>query len=152
MVSRRLVVLARLYLGVIFLVAAAGKLTQSTDFAGPMTGFLNQVALTHGYGFYASFVRAVVLPHAHVFAALVMAGEAVVAVSMLFGLATRAGAVVAIVLLANYALAKGVPIWSPGSNDVADIVLCIVVMLGAGGRTFGIDSALHARFPSVPLW
>jgi uncharacterized membrane protein YphA (DoxX/SURF4 family) len=152
MVSRSLVVVARIYIGVIFLVAAYGKLSQRVDFVGPMTGLLNNVTLTHGYGFYASFVRSVVLPNAHLFAVLVIAAEVSVAIGMLFGLATRAAAVVAIFLLANYLSAKGIPPWSPGSNDVADIVLSVIVLFGAGGRTFGIDSALHARFPKVPFW
>jgi uncharacterized membrane protein YphA (DoxX/SURF4 family) len=152
MVSRRLVVLARIYIGVIFLVAAYGKLSHMVDFAGPMTDFLSGVTLAHGYGFYANFVRAVVLPNAHVFAALVIAAEVCIAVAMLFGLATRAAAGVAIFLLANYMLAKGAVPWSPGSNDAADIVLCLIILLGAGGRTFGIDATLHKRFPKVPLW
>jgi uncharacterized membrane protein YphA (DoxX/SURF4 family) len=71
---------------------------------------------------------------------------------MLFGLATRAGAVVAIFLLLNYLFAKGLPFWSPGSNDMADIVLALVVLFGAAGRFGGIDGSLHERFPRVPLW
>ncbi len=152
MVSRRLVVIARIYIGIVFAVAAFGKLSQNVDFANPLSDFLSLAALSHGYPFYVPFVRAVVLPNAHLFAALVIAGESAVAVCMLFGLATRGAAAVAIVLLLNYIAAKGVPPWSPGSNDAADIVLCIIVLLGSGGRTFGIDSSLHARFPRIPVW
>jgi uncharacterized membrane protein YphA (DoxX/SURF4 family) len=143
--------LPRLYLGVIFTVAAFGKLTQQADFADTLASFATNVALKNGYGFYAGIVRSVILPNVHVFATLVIAGESFVAVSMLFGLFTRAGAVVAIFLLANYACGKGFALWSPASNDVADIVLALVVLFGAAGRVGGIDKSLHERFPKLPF-
>lgn len=135
----------------IFTVAAFGKLTSRSDFADVLGSFSNNVALKTGYGWYAAFVRHVVLPNVHVFATLVIAGESFVAVSMLFGLFTRAGAVVAIFLLANYACGKGFALWSPASNDVADIVLALVVLFGAAGRVGGIDKSLHERFPKLPF-
>jgi uncharacterized membrane protein YphA (DoxX/SURF4 family) len=150
--ARGWLLLPRLYLGIVFAVASVGKLTQGADFAGPMSGLLTKVTLKNGYGWYAPFVRTVVLPNAHLFAMLVIAGEAFVAISMLFGLMTRLGAVVAIFLLANYVSAKGVALWSPGSNDVADIVLALVVLCGGAGRICGIDASLAKRFPKVPLW
>jgi len=152
MLASRLALAARLYIGMIFFVAAGGKLIQHVDFTEPMSDFLEHVALVHGYGWYASFVRAVVEPHATVFATLVIAAEAAIAIGMLFGLATRLTSLVAIFVLANYAAAKGVPFWSPGSNDVADIVLCGIAFFGAGGRLFGIDKSLHDRFPRLPFW
>lgn len=136
----------------IFCVAAAGKLTGRGDFSDEMTGFLNRVTLEGGYGWYQALVRSAILPHATTFAVLVVVAEACVGISLLFGLATRAGAAVAIFLLANYLCAKGIPFWSPGSNDVADIVLAFVVLVGAAGRFGGIDTSLHERFPKVPLW
>jgi thiosulfate dehydrogenase [quinone] large subunit len=150
--ERRWLLLPRLYLGVIFTVAAFGKLTERTDFADLLGSFSTNVALKTGYGWYAGFVRHVVLPNVHLFATLVIAGESFVAVSMLFGLLTRAGAIVAIGLLANYACGKGFAPWSPASNDVADIVIALVVLFGSAGRVGGIDKSLHERFPKVPLW
>ena len=127
-------------------------MTGRVDFTEPMTGFLGKIALTAGYPWYAAFVRGVVLPHASLFASLVIAGESVVAISLLFGVATRLGALLAIVLLLNYASAKGTAWWSPGSNDVPDMILALLVCIGAAGRFFGIDKQLHERFPRVPLW
>jgi NADH dehydrogenase len=150
--ERGWVLLPRVYLGVIFAVAAVGKLTARVDFAGPMTGFLTGAVVRNGHGWYAGFLRAVVLPHAHVFATLVLLGEVFVAVSMIFGLLTRVGAVVAIVLLANYLCAKGLPFWSPASNDAADIVLALVVLFSGSGRVVGLDKSLHERFPKVPFF
>jgi len=147
-----LLLLPRLYLAMIFCVAAIGKLRGGRDFSGAMAGFLSDVTLKGGYGWYQGIVRSLVLPHAHTFAWLVIIAESCIGISMLFGLATRAGAVVAIFLLLNYLCAKGLPFWSPGSNDMADIVLALVVLFGAAGRFGGIDKSLHERFPKVPLW
>ena len=145
----RLLVLPRVYLGVIFAVAVYGKITAPAAFTTHMTGFLNQVALQDGFPWYQAFVRGVVLPHADVFATLVIAGETFVAISLLLGVATRLGAAVAILLLLNYASGKGMLPWSPASNDWADIVLSLVVMAGAAGRTLGLDAWLHARYPRI---
>jgi uncharacterized membrane protein YphA (DoxX/SURF4 family) len=152
MARLRPAVIARLYLGMVFLVGAGGKLIQPVDFTGPMSGFLKQVTLRQGYVWYAPIVERVVLPHARVFSILILVAESAIALGMLFGLMTRAAALVAIFLLFNYASAKGAPFWSPGSNDAADIVLCLVVLLGDGGRTWGIDASLHKRFPRIPFW
>jgi len=148
----QVLLLPRLYLGMIFGFAAMQKLTAGRDFTMMMTGFLTQAGLRSGYGWYQGVIRSLILPHAHVFATLVLVGECAVAISMIFGLATRAGAAVAIFLLLNYLSLKGLPFWSPASNDAADIVLAVVVMIGAAGRFAGIDKSLHERFPRVILW
>jgi hypothetical protein len=49
-------------------------------------------------------------------------------------------------------LAKGMTFWSPASNDAADIVLAILVGVGAAGRVWGLDAVLKRRYPRVPLW
>lgn len=152
MEPRTLFLLPRLYLGVIFSVAAYAKVTGTAGFATTLTGFLNGFAMQNGFGWYREFVAAVVLPNVHLFAGLVLAGELFVAVGMLFGFATRAAAVVAILLLANYLCAKGLPIWSPASNDVPDMILAFLVLAGAAGREFGVDRILHERFPAIPAW
>ena len=148
----RLFLLPRLYLGSIFADAAFTKFASGVDFARPLGGFVSEVGLSKGYGWYHGILQSLVLPNAHLFATLVLVAESAIAISMLFGLATRAGAVVAIFLLFNYAAAKGLPPWSPGSNDYADIVLALIVLGGAAGRVFGIDKSLHERFPRIPLW
>ena len=147
-----LFVLPRVYLGLIFAVSVYAKLTAPGGFAPRMSGFLSQVALQNGFPWYADFVRSTVLPHAGVFSTLVIAGEVTVAISLLLGLATRAGAALAILLLLNYASAKGMLPWSPASNDWADIVLALLVIASAAGRTFGLDALLAARYPRAILW
>lgn len=149
MLPRSYFLLPRLYLAVVFLFAAYAKLTVPVGFTKALTGFLSTMALQNASAPYKAFLQAVVLPHVSVFAPLVIAGELIVGITMLLGFATRAGAVVGIVLLSNYFLSKGLPIWASSSNDIPDIVLCILVLMSAAGRVFGVDQYLVQRFPRL---
>lgn len=151
MVSRSILVPPRLFLGVIFSVAVSAKFTAPVPFAVILPGFLGKL-LPQAHPLYQTFANAVVLPHITAVAAAVMAGETFVAITMLFGIATRAGAFVAVCLLINYMLAKGMTLWTPASNDAADIIIATVVGIGAAGRTFGADRILAERWPRVLLW
>ena len=152
MLPRSFLLLPRLYLGIIFLVAGYAKLSAPGGFTPRMVGFLNATALQSAAPWYKAFLQNVVLTHANLFAGLVVAGELTVAVTLLLGLAARAGAAIAIVLNVNYFLAKGLPLWSPASNDIADVVLGFLVIVGAAGRYFGIDQILAQRFPRALIW
>ncbi|MBV9278143.1 MAG: DoxX family membrane protein [Candidatus Eremiobacteraeota bacterium] len=151
MFSRSLLVLPRLFLGVIFGIAVRGKLTAAVPFKTILLGFLTQM-LPNAHPLYQSFARAAVLPNAGIVAVLVIIGELYVALAMIFGITTRLAALVAVCLLTNYMLTKGMNLWTPASNDAADIILAIVVGIGAAGRVWGIDRVLAERFPRVPLW
>ena len=144
-------VLPRLYLGVIFSVAGWAKASDPATFDARL-GQMIEKMLPHAQPSYRAFAESVVIPNHVIFANLVIGGECCVAVAMLLGLTTRLAALVAVFLLGNYLLLKGLPFWSPASNDVADIVLAVVVGLGAAGRSFGVDRALAARWTNVPLW
>lgn len=152
MLPRSILVLPRLFLGVIFAVAVYHKFTAGPPgFSVTLAGFLQHM-LPDAHPLYQAFVHAVVLPNVRTFAILVMAGELFVAIGMLFGVATRLASVVAVCLLLNYMLAKGLNFWTPSSNDAADIILAIVVGVGAAGRVFGVDRVLAQRWPNIPLW
>src|SRR5687767_5163136 len=88
--ARAALVLLRIYLGVVFLVAALPKLEQ--DFTPGLVGFLQRVALEKGHPFYQEFVREVVLPNAPVFATLVTWGELLAGLTLIVGLLTRLSA------------------------------------------------------------
>lgn len=148
-VPRAILAALRVYLGVIFLVAAVHKV--GVDVSPGITGLLTSLR-AQTYGFYRAFLEAVVLPHASTFGLLVTYGELFAAVSLLAGAATRAGAVVAGFLLVNYALAKGARPWTPSSNDVAMLCIAIAVYVGRAGRAFGLDYYLARRWPRLPLW
>lgn len=148
--ARAALVVLRLYLGGVFLVASLPKL--QLDFTPGLVGFLEQVALERGHPFYQQFVQQVVLPNAPVFAALVTWGELLVGVLLILGLFTRLSAVVALVLTVNYMFAKGAWFWTPSSNDGAFAAISVALLIGAAGRTLGLDAFLAQRWPRSPLW
>ena len=151
-VPRMLLVIPRIYLGVILFITDLGKLMRDTSFAEEMLEFLRGVTTRRASAPYLHFVQQVVIPHASTFSYLIMTGEMFAAVSLLTGTLTRLGAGVAMVLFLNYMLAKGRLFWSPDSEDAAVFFIALVVFLGRAGRVWGIDSYLAKRWPNSPLW
>lgn len=151
-VTRVVFVPLRIYLGVIFLVAAWPKLTAAGGFQSRLEGFLENVAMNNAHGFYRDFVESVVLPNAALVTSTVVFGELLVAVALVTGTATRLFAGIAMFFLLNYMLAKGMWFWTPASNDAALFFIALVLMLGAAGRSFGVDRLLHHRYPARGLW
>lgn len=148
--ARAALVLLRIYLGVIFLLAAWPKL--GGDFTSGLAGFLQKVALEKGHLFYQEFVQRVVLPNIPLFAALVTWGEFLVGIGLVLGLMTRLTTLVALILTVNYMFAKGAWFWTPSSNDAAYAVISLALLIGAAGRTFGLDAFLARRWPRSPFW
>ena len=149
--SNALVVL-RVFLGIVFAIAVWPKLSAGSHYATMLHGFLTNFAVANAHPFYRDFLTNVVLPHVGLFAALVVVGETCVAIALISGTATRLAAVVAMVLVTNYMFAKGMWWWYPSSNDAADFMIALALLIGAAGRTCGVDAALSARWPRVPLW
>ena len=150
LISRALLVILRIYVGVILLISDLGKLTRETPFANEMLRFLRG-ATRRASAPYTDFVRQVIIPHASLFSYLVMTAEAFAAISLLTGTLTRVGAAVAGFLFLNYMLAEGRMFWSPDSEDAALFFIALVIFLGRAGRTFGIDSYLAKRWPKSLL-
>jgi uncharacterized membrane protein YphA (DoxX/SURF4 family) len=148
--ARSALVILRLYLGVVFLVAALPKIQR--DVAPEFMGFLEQVALQRGHAFYQEFVRAVVLPNAEAFAVLIGWGELLVGVTLVLGVLTRFSAALALLLALNYLFAKGDWFWTPSSNDAAFVAISLALLVGAAGRTLGLDAFLARRWPRSPFW
>jgi thiosulfate dehydrogenase [quinone] large subunit len=148
--ARAALTFLRVYLGLIFLVAAWPKAQE--DFAPHLTSFLDQVALVKAHPFYQQFIRDVVVPNATLFAPLIVWGELLVGIGLVLGLATRLSATVALLLTANYMLAKGAWFWTPSSNDAAFAAIAVALIIGAAGRTLGLDALLAKRWPRSPLW
>ena len=140
-----LLVLTRVTLGASFLFSDHGSATP-----GELPGFL-AFAQQKAFGWYARLLDALVIPHVAVFGKLVVVAELAVGVALILGAATRATAVLAIFLLGNYLCAKGRMPWYPGI-DASDILLSLIILFTAAGRTLGIDHFLHRRFPRVPFW
>ena len=151
-VPRALLVILRVYLGVILFITVLGKLTRDNPFATEMLRFLRGVATRRASAPYLHFVQDVVIPHATLFSYLVMTGEAVAALSLLTGTMTCVGAAVAMFLFLNYMLAEGRMFWSPDSEDAAVFFIALVVFFGRAGRVWGVDGYLAKRWPNSPLW
>jgi thiosulfate dehydrogenase (quinone) large subunit len=148
--ARAALTLLRVYLGTVFLVAAIPKLRG--DFTSGMAGFLQGKAMEQSYPFYRDFIQEVVLPNVGLFARLVTWGELLAGVLLILGLMTRLAAAVTLLLTLNYMLAKGAWPWMPSSNDAAFAVISLAVLIGAAGRTLGLDSLLAQRWPRSPFW
>jgi uncharacterized membrane protein YphA (DoxX/SURF4 family) len=148
--ARAALVLLRVYLGVVFLLAALPKL--QLDSRADFAGFLQQRALDTGHAFYRPFVETVLLPNSTAVAPLVGWVEALVGVTLVAGLLTRFSAGLAMVLALNYMFAKGAWFWTPWSHDASFFVIALALLIGAAGRSLGIDAMLARRWPRSPLW
>jgi uncharacterized membrane protein YphA (DoxX/SURF4 family) len=137
-VPRALLVILRVYLGVILFITNLGKLTRDNPFSTEILGFLREVATRRASAPYLHFIQQVVIPHSTLFSYLVMTGEAVAALLLLTGTMTRVGVAVAMFLFLNYMLAKGRMFWSPDSEDAAVFFIALVIFLGRAGRVWGI--------------
>ena len=110
------------------------------------------VALEKAHRFYLPFLEQVVLPNAAAFAALITWAELLVGVTLILGLLTRFSAAVALILTLNYMFAKGAWFWTPSSHDAAFVAISLALVIGAAGRTLGLDAFLARRWPRSPLW
>ena len=108
--SRRwLFVLARVYLGISFLLSDHGN-AQPNELAG----FL-KFAMRNGYGWYQNLLNSVVIPHSATFGTLVVVAEIYVGIALVIGFTTRLASCVALFLLLNYMCAKGAVPWALAS-------------------------------------
>jgi uncharacterized membrane protein YphA (DoxX/SURF4 family) len=148
--ARSALVILRIYLGVVFLLAGLPGLQR--DPVPELTAFLEQVALERGHAFYQEFVRAVLLPNASALAVLITWGELLVGVMLILGLLTRFWSALALFLSLSYMFAKGAWFWTPGSNDAAYLAISLALLIGAAGRTLGLDAFLVRRWPRSPFW
>ena len=151
-IQRALLVPLRIYLGVVFLVAAWPKLGAEGGFQPRLEGFVRNVGLENAHEFYRPVLEGLVLPNAGAFTLLVVFGELLIGLALLTGTATRLAAAAAMFLVLNYMLTKGAWFWTPSSNDAAFFFIGLVLILGAAGRVWGLDRRLQERYPGVPLW
>jgi len=148
--ARSALVVLRVYLGIVFLAAAAPKVQR--DPIPEYRAFVQQVAMERGHPFYRSFAERFVLPNAPAFAVVITWGETLVGASLILGLLTRCSAALGILLSVNYMFARGAWFWTPWSNDAAFVAIAFALLIGAAGRTLGLDALLARRWPRSPLW
>jgi uncharacterized membrane protein YphA (DoxX/SURF4 family) len=152
-VQRLLLVVLRVYFGVVLLVSGWRKLWGESEFAPRLVGMVER-NISNGvtHGFYQGFLEGLVVPNAGLFAALVMTGEVLGGLALITGTATRLAAGCAAFMMLNFMFMKGRWFWMGSSNDAAFFFIGLIVMLGAAGRAFGVDYYLAKRWPKVKLW
>ena len=148
--ARAALALLRVYLGVIFLIAAIRMLQQ--DFTPAFTGLFEDVGVEQSPLPYRELLLTVVLPNVRFFAGLFTWGELLAGVLLILGLMTRLSAAAALLFLLNYLVVSGAWSWTSSNNDSALAAIFLALIIGAAGRTFGLDSMLARRWPRSPLW
>ena len=79
-------------------------------------------------------------------------GQVVVGAALVLGFLTRFAAAVVLVLAVNaLVVAEGVG-WNLASSPAAWAAIALALLIGAAGRTAGIDAALARRWSRSPLW
>jgi uncharacterized membrane protein YphA (DoxX/SURF4 family) len=142
--ARAALVFLRIYLALVFLLSAWVSFRPD---APPLPGgFLGGVPQQDGYPFHQEFFHRVVEPHVQVLEAVVGWSELLVGITLAIGLLTRFSAVMALVLTVNSMLARG------ALNDWAYGAIAVALLIGAAGRTLGLDGMLARRWPRSPLW
>lgn len=130
----------RVCLGIIFLLSSWAKIQGSGT--PPLSG---------GHPFYQEFLRQVVGSDV-AFAALIAWLELLVGTTLTLGIVTRFSAALALLLSVNSMLAKGGWFWTPASAEAAYSAIAVALLLGAAGRTFGLDALLARRWPRSVFW
>lgn len=142
--------LLRIYLGAVLLVTAVMRL--QTDFTPELRRFVREVALERSPAFYRDLLQEIVLPNAGLFGSLLTWGEMLVGALLVLGLLTRLSAAATLLLALNAVLAKGAWRGLPSSSDAAYAAISLALMIGAAGRTGGLDALLAKRWPRSPFW
>jgi uncharacterized membrane protein YphA (DoxX/SURF4 family) len=122
--ARAALVVLRIYLGITLVLGAWGRL---------------QIGVT---------------PPAHtsILAYLISWGELLAGAFLLVGLLTRLWAAAALILALLTFYAEGAWQWSPSSHAAAVSAIALALLIGAAGRTLGLDAALARRWPRSPFW
>jgi uncharacterized membrane protein YphA (DoxX/SURF4 family) len=84
--------------------------------------------------------------------AVVPWGELLVGIMLVLGLLTRLGAAGLLVLVIQPLIVGQQPSWIPSTPQTTWGLVAVTLLLGAAGRTFGLDSLLARRWLRSPFW
>jgi uncharacterized membrane protein YphA (DoxX/SURF4 family) len=146
--AKAALVLLRIYLGVALLVQGI-ELLQSSPNPDPAAA-ITRTGLEQGRPFLRQLLQDVVLPNAHVIGLFFTWGEVLVGSFLILGLLTRLWAAAALLLSVAYMMLDAR--WAPYSSAASFAAISLALLIGAAGRTSGIDSLLAVRWPRSPLW
>jgi uncharacterized membrane protein YphA (DoxX/SURF4 family) len=91
-------------------------------------------------------------PDASFMAAAMTWGGLLVGITLVLGLLTRFSATVALLLSVSYLRSTGAWLDATGSGYAAHAAMSLALLVGAAGRTMGLDAVLARRWPRSPLW
>jgi uncharacterized membrane protein YphA (DoxX/SURF4 family) len=147
--ARAALVLLRVYVGLVFLVKSLPGLRGDMPEHWAVTG---GTRLQHGPAVARQIFQNVVVPNAEFFRSLISWGQLSIGVFLIVGLMTRLWAAAALVLCVGYTLGEQAGPWTPGNPIGSLAVMSLAILLGAAGRTLGVDSTLARRWPRSPFW
>jgi uncharacterized membrane protein YphA (DoxX/SURF4 family) len=155
--SRRIFVLPRVYVGVVFAAAGIGQVRTTAVWTDPgqswPAALHEQLAQwsAHTATWYTTILTQWLMPHADRLAPFLAWLHILIGVALVLGVATRLVAAVAVVLLLNYSAAAGHAVY--GAWDTAAYTaLTLTVWLARAGREWGVDAVLAPRWPSAGIW
>jgi uncharacterized membrane protein YphA (DoxX/SURF4 family) len=91
------------------------------------------------------------LPGSSYLAALTL-GELLVGMALILGVLTRFSAAAALFVSVSYLYSTGAWLEPTGSGHAAHAAISLALIIGAAGRTMGLDAVLARRWPRSPLW
>ena len=149
---RRIIVILRVTLGVIFLVTWWENMQKGLYQADNFAGFINWLADGHPLGFYSAFLTNVIAPIAPVFGAFQMITELGMGLALLLGALTPLTSLGATFFFLNLFMSylnpnTGEWIWT----YVLLIATAVVVGLARSGRAWGIDGWLLKKRGNPPI-
>jgi uncharacterized membrane protein YphA (DoxX/SURF4 family) len=146
--ARSALTVLRMYLGVVFLVSAWRKLEHG--FAPELARLLERSGGSHTW--FQQFAEQVILPRVTLVASLIAWGELLVGCCLILGLGTRLAAALAFLLAVNLMLVEGSWFWTPSSPYASWAMVSLALLIGAAGRTLGLDALFAKRWPRSPFW
>jgi uncharacterized membrane protein YphA (DoxX/SURF4 family) len=141
------IAILRIAVGYHFLQTSLGKLNPDFYTGNRLVAQLANVA-ADPIGFHRAFITDVVIPNKVLFAYLVSWGEFLIGLSLIAGCLVRVSAAFAWFHNLNIYLAIGIP--NGGAQLAINrlyLVVHLILIATAAGRSLGLDGWLHKRFP-----
>jgi uncharacterized membrane protein YphA (DoxX/SURF4 family) len=148
--ARSALTFLRIYLGLVFLVSAWRKLEHG--FAPELAQLMQRGAGESNPLWYQQLAEQIILPRVMLVASLIGWGELLVGCCLMLGLGTRLAAALAFLLSLNFMLAEGSWFWTGASAYPGRAMVSLALLVGAAGRTLGLDAFLAKRWPRSPFW
>ena len=143
----------RIVVGYHFITAAWPKITGPFVKGHVLPEELAKTVVKDPFAWHRAFIAGVVIPHPHFFSNLVAFGEMAIGISLLVGCLVRIsslfGAFHNFNILLSIAIANGA---AQLAINRLYIVLHLIFVIAAAGRSLGLDGLLRERFKRVALF